>query len=343
MLGIYELYGNTTNYENIYKFKIYIFGIFGTIAIISFICLLLNRPEHKHSMYKGFMLDCARVFFDVQVVKTVIYQLYLNNYTHLHLGLSNNERFSYYTQFDNGQLALANNNTQFYTKNDIIELIQYGQTYNITVYGEFEFMGHVRIWKYVYPEIISNDYDDEFDMNNPQTYSLLTQLFNEVIPIFTNTDIFHMANDEISQPNSEIKKSINFAKRITNNYQKYPIIWDDAIIQNDMQIDKDIIIQAWHNEATQYLTNNNYKTIISEMDYWYIGGQKNIEDYTLENIQQYKYIYGAELVWFTDPNTDDPKNITWIFDWIQQAGIKMNEIENNLTMRANSNLKIANQ
>ncbi len=319
--------------------------MFGIIGFISLISVFLNKQRSKFVMYRGFMLDCARVFFNVNTVKLLIDQLSLNNYTHLHLLLSNNERFSYYSQFDNGKLAIANNNTQFYTKLDIDELITYAYQKNIKVYGEFEFMGHAEIWNYVYPEIISNEYKDEFNMSNPQTYNLLTKLFNEVMPIFTTTNIFHMANDEIAQPNSEIIKSINFAKYIAYINKKLPIIWDDVITQNNININNDIIIQAWHNNVTNKLTQKKYKTIISEMDYWYIGGEKNIEDYSLININKhnYKYIYGAELVWFTNKHMDDPQNISWIYDQIIQAGIKMTEIENNLKSHANPNLKIANQ
>lgn len=298
-----------------YALCVALFILLGTI--------LLDRAYSK-KMYRGFMLDVARQFFPVSVVLAIIDELSLNNYTHLHLGLSNNERFSYLSYFDNGRLARANNNTKYYTKQNISTIVEYAKSKNIIVYGEIEFMGHALIWSYVYPEVIIGD---EFNMSNPQTYHLLESVQSELIPLFTETKVWHMANDEVSQPPSEISKSLYFALDIANQFHKRPIIWDDAIYENGMEVSQEFVIQSWHNDFVNELTEKKYSTIISDMDYWYIGGSKSVLDYNISSLTTPEYIYGAELVWFTNETLDDPENVSWIFEEIQNAATKMNELE----------------
>lgn len=305
-----------------------VFGIMTCAALTFFtiyqVIVLLLYSVESNNMYRGFMIDCARQFFNVTVITSIIDQLAINNYTHLRVGLSNNERFSYLSSFDDGRLAKANGNTEYFTTDDINNLVKYGRDHGITVYGEIEFMGHAEIWKSVYPEVIKDG--DEFNMKNIKTYKLIKSALNEIIPLFDGK-YWHMSQDEISQPNSEIKKSLNLVLDISSDNNVRPIIWDDPITQNEIDVERKFIIQAWHNNVVNDLTSKDYDTIISEMDYWYIGGSENVLDYNVSALMHPKHILGAELVWFTNSSIDDPSNITWIFSDIEAAGIKMQEIQ----------------
>lgn len=288
------------------------------------------------NMYRGFMLDCSRQFFNATIVKNIIDELASNNYTHLHLHISDNERFSYFSNINDGKLALVNGNKQYFTRNDIREIVKHGQTRNIIVFGEIEFMGHALPWKQAYPEIMSNEYDDEFNMSHPQTNRRITEILDELIPLFNASSMWHMANDEVSQPVNEINKSLKLATAIADNHKRQAIIWDDPIIEADIEVDTDqFIVQAWHNNATNTLIDKGYRTIISEMDYWYIGGKHDIQDYDPQTIKlkHSHLVVGAELVWFTNSSIDDPNDIQWVFDYIKDASYKMNQLESLLSAR----------
>ncbi len=294
------------------------------LFIITIFLLIFNltSPPDK-IIYKGFMLDCARQFFPLVSIKKILIEMNKSNYTHFHWDLSNNERFSFKSEFDNGKLALSLNDSKYYTKDDLIDIIQYAKKLNISVLTEFAFMGHVKIWNNVYPEIMNSNYSDEFNMNNENVYKYLNDLFSEVLPL-TTSKYTHMSNDEISQPDSEIIKSLDFALIQADNHYKTPIIWDDSITQNDIDVDKEFIIQAWHNNVTNDLIKKKYKVLVSEMDYWYIGGLHDMEikDFVFPKSD---YILGAELVWFTN-SSDDPLDIDWVFPYIKNAGDKMSEL-----------------
>ena len=306
--------------------KISMYIIILVIFLFYIILLFFNTKYKPNGLYRGFMLDTSRQFFNVDITKSIIRQLYMYNYTHLHLSISNNERFSYLSDFDNGRLATVNNNTKYHTKNDLLEIVNYANYLGIIVIPEFEFSGHVRVWKYVYPDIMSDDFDDEFNLRNNKVYYLLTSMFSEIIPIFYNSNLLHLSHDEMSQPNSEIIKSLDFAKSIANRYYKYGIIWDDPIYENGIDVSKDFIIQNWHNNMTNELISNEYYTIISEMDYWYIGGSKDVLDYDIKKINKLykKNIYGFELVWFTNETIDDPNDIGFVYEEIKKASRVMN-------------------
>lgn len=309
--------------DNNYKYILIIISAIALAIITLYILITLLSVDENHTIYRGFMLDTSRQFFPVESITKILDEMHKYNYTNFHWSLSNNERFSYLSQFDNGELAMINNNTKYYTNDDLLYIYNYAKNLSITVLTEFAFMGHVKIWNDVYPELMSDDYNDEFNMNNKEVYNKLTDLFNEVIP-YTTSKYTHMSNDEISQQDSEIIKSLNFALEQAELYNKIPIIWDDSIIERNINVSKKFTIQAWHNNATNTLLKKKYKVIISEMDYWYIGGLHDMEimDFKFPNNN---YIAGAELVWFTN-FTDNPIDIDWIFPYIKNAGIKMSEL-----------------
>lgn len=306
-------------------------SIVGAVACLALAALALYQVFYliylasSRRIYRGFMLDTARVFFNASVVKAIIDQLAIGNYTHLHLGLSNDERFSYLSEFDDGRLAKAGGNTQYYTRGDILQIVEYGHAHGIVVYGEIEFMAHAAVWKSVYPGLII--YGNEFDMGNPNSLQAITNALDEIIPLF-DAKMWHFANDEISQPSPEIEVSLDLAMQIAKDHRVRPVIWDDPITQNDIEVSKRFMIQCWHDGCVDDLTTKGYNVIVSEMSYWYIGGSDSVLDYDASAIKDLDYVHGAELVWFTNSSLDDPNDLKWVFEHIHDAAVKMQEIQN---------------
>lgn len=314
------------------------------ICTLGGLAYLMTQPITVYKMYRGFMIDCSSQFFDVYVITRIINELSNNGYTHLHIGLSNNERFRYLSTFDNRQLATVDGNREYFTKEDIEYIVQYGYDRNIIVFGEIEFISHVGIWKKVYPDILHQSIKDEFDMDNDNTYTVLSQALHEIIPLFKTSNVWHMSNKESLQPVFEIAKSLSFSLGMARIHDKTAIIWDDSIIQYNIddsllyEIHKnvyrnfrkqhmnDFIIQVRHNNVMNYMLKNKYRIIVSENDYWNIGSSEYVLTYDVSKLKNAKNIYGVELVWIANI-TYNVNNIDFIYTYIRDASHKMNEIE----------------
>lgn len=305
--------------------SIFLFGLFLLSQLLFWFCFYLYfMKEDKHYEYRGFMLDCSRQFFNISLIYQILDVMHESQFNYFHWHLSDNERFSYLSKFDNGKLALSeSDDPKYYTYSDVKNVINYANNLNISVIPEFELIGHAKIWNNVYPKLIHTEFNDEFNMSNPDTYFILDLMINEIIKVFnvTSQSYYHFAHDEISQPNTEILKSLQFITK----YNVKKIFWDDLITQNNIDLTEffnvdEYIIQCWHSKQCSKI-NKKHNIIVSDMDYWYIGGA-HIDKLNKYNMLTDSNIYGYELVWFTN-KSDDNTNISWIFPYIKQAGLKM--------------------
>lgn len=286
--------------------------------MIKYLLILINIVQIAAMyQYRGFMLDTSRKFFPVNSIFKILDYMHEANLNVFHWSLSNNEAFRVKCKFD---LGLLTQNINYYTIQDINKIVNYAKNIGIEVVPEFDFPGHVKCWGNVYSNLMVDWTNDEFDVSNPSVYILLTALFKEIIPLFSSSKYIHMGHDETSNSNTEIMKSLSFAKSISNMYGKTPIIWNDPITSKNIRINN-FIIQTWNNmESLNTVLSLNYKTIISVSDYWYIGGKFSPNQFVFPNNPN---IIGAELCWFTS-ESDDPTDLLWIKDIIIEAGKKLN-------------------
>lgn len=260
--------------------------------------------------YRGFMLDTSRKFFPIESIKQILNYMHEANLNIFHWLLSNNESFRLKTKFDLGLLSMK---SEFYTIQNVYAIIAYAKSLNIEVIPEFDFPGHVKSWSNVYSNLMLDWTDDEFDLSNPAVFILLNALFKEIIPIFNTSKYIHMGHDELSNTNIEIIKSLTFAKNISTTFNKTPIIWNDPITSKNIKL-TNFVIQAWNNLNT--ILSQNYKTIISVSDYWYVGGKYRPSQFIFPNNSN---IIGAELCWFTS-SSDGPYDLDWIKIYILETG-----------------------
>lgn len=270
--------------------------------------------------YRGFMLDTSRKFFPINSIMQILDYMSEAKLNVFHWSLSNNEAFRVKCNFDLGLLSKSYFTNEFYTRQEIIKIINYAKIYNIEVIPEFDFPGHVKSWGDTYSNLMVDWTTDEFDLSNPAVYILLTSMFKEMTPLFNTSKYIHMGHDEVSNTKTEIVKSLSFAKNIATQYNKTPIIWNDPITSKGVRTNN-FIIQSWDSvESLNTVLSLNYKTIVSVSDYWYIGGKYSPNRFVFPNNSN---IIGAELCWFTS-ESDDPSDLLWIRNRIIEAGLNLN-------------------
>jgi hexosaminidase len=251
--------------------------------------------------WRGLMIDVARHFQPIDVIKRNLDAMAAMkmNVFHWHLTDDQGWRIELKNHPKLTQLASDGN---FYTQEEIKNIVKYADERGIMVVPEIDVPGHASAILSVYPEVGSklnfdkNTYSVErnsgiftptLDPSNPKTYQLLSEIFDEVCPLFSG-NYFHIGGDENegkdwdSNPKiQEFKKKNNFANNhelqtyftmqlipMLKKHNKTLMGWEEIMTQN---LSKDAIIHSWKgtNEGVptgQSLANavkNGYKTVLS--------------------------------------------------------------------------------
>jgi len=269
--------------------------------------------------WRGLMIDVARHFQPVDVIKRNLDAMAAMkmNVFHWHLTDDQGWRIELKNHPKLTQLASDGN---FYTQEEIKNIVKYADERGILVVPEIDVPGHASAILSAYPEVGSrmnfdkNTYTVErnsgiftptLDPSNPKTYQLLSEIFDEVCPLFTG-NYFHIGGDENegkdwdSNPKiQDFKKKNNFANNhelqtyftlqlipMLKKHNKTLMGWEEIMTKN---MSKDAIIHSWKgiNEGIptgQSLTNavkNGYKTVLSNG--YYIDLMLGVENHYLND------------------------------------------------------------
>lgn len=269
--------------------------------------------------WRGLMIDAARHFQPVDVIKRNLDAMAAMkmNVFHWHLTDDQGWRIELKNHPKLTQLASDGN---YYTQEEIKNIVKYADERGIMVIPEIDVPGHGTAILTAYPEVGSklnfdkNTYSLErnsgiftptLDPSNPKTYQLLSEIFDEVCPLFSG-NYFHIGGDENEGKDWDSNPKIQEFKKknkLENNHelqtyftmQLVPMLkkhnktlmgWEEIMTKN---LSKDAIIHSWKgsNEgiaAGQSLVNavkNGYKTVLSNG--YYIDLMLGVENHYLND------------------------------------------------------------
>lgn len=234
-----------------------------------------DAPRYE---WRGFMLDEARHFFGKEQVKEILDLMarYKLNRFHWHLSDDQGWRVEIkaYPELTKigavGDYTDANAEAKYYTQDDIREIVAYAAERHIEVIPEIDMPGHASAFNRTFPDLAFGS--RTVNPENEKLYEVLNQIIKELADIFPGRYL-HIGGDEVSgegwkerQKGFELRHSA--AVRAAG---KTPIVWDDAI---DSDLDPETTIIHWwradHPESLQKSLENNYQTIISPWDPFYL-------------------------------------------------------------------------
>jgi hexosaminidase len=305
--------------------------------------------------WRGLMIDAARHFQPVDVIKRNLDAMasMKMNVFHWHLTDDQGWRIELKNHPKLTQLASDGN---YYTQEEIKNIVKYADERGILVVPEIDVPGHASAILSVYPEVGSkinfdkNTYSIErnsgiftptLDPSNPKTYQLLSEIFDEVCPLFSG-NYFHIGGDENEgkdwDSNSKIQEFKKKNKLETNHelqtyftMQLIPMLkkhnktlmgWEEIMTKN---MSKEAIIHSWKgpNEGVpsgQSLANvvkNGYKTVLSNG--YYIDLMQGVENHYLNDpmpknipltaIEKARILGGEATMWseLATPTTIDSR------------------------------------
>lgn len=225
--------------------------------------------------WRGFMLDESRHFFGTQKVKQILDWMayYKLNKFHWHLTDEDGwriaiEKYPKLTTIGGiGDRTNKNTPAQFYTQQQIKDIVVYAANRNIEVIPEIDMPGHATASNRAYPEYSGGGTKEhpEFTFNpgKEATYSFLTDILKEVKSLF-KSDKIHLGADEVAfgakawETNEDVKTLMAkhnlanilevenyFIRRMADSIYKMNakvLAWDEALSAN---LDKEKTILFW--------------------------------------------------------------------------------------------------
>jgi hexosaminidase len=157
--------------------------------------------------WRGLLIDVARHWQPVDVIKRQIDGMALVKLNVLHLHLTNDQGFRIESR-TRPELHQLGSDGQYYSHHDIREIIGYAAARGIRVVPEFNVPGHATSWLVGFPELGSQpgpyelvrtwgDFDPTLDPTNEAVYDLLDDLLGEMAALFPDAYL-HLGSDELN-------------------------------------------------------------------------------------------------------------------------------------------------
>lgn len=215
-------------------------------------------------------LDCARHFFSVSTVKKVIEGISFGGMNVLHWHLSDDHGW----RIESKKFPrLHECSGQYYTQEEIKEVVAFAKEHGIEVIPEIDMPGHNLALLTAFPEYSCAEkpvtlakargiYQTILCAGKQSTMDFIEEVLEEIIPLF-DSQYFHIGGDEA--PKDEWKKCPHcnakmkelgltsyedlqgyFTAQICDILRKHgktPICWNDALLANN--IPEDVTVQYW--------------------------------------------------------------------------------------------------
>jgi len=294
--------------------------------------------------WRGLMIDVSRHFEPVAVIERTLDGMAVAKLNVFHWHLSDDQGFRAESK-KFPRLTEVGSGGEFYTQDQMREVVAYARARGIRVVPEFDMPGHSSSWILSYPEYGSGQNISalptvygiphaELDPSNEKTYKFIDAFVAEMATIFPDA-YFHIGGDEtkgtgwLENPRIAAfmqKKGFKtpaelqayFNQRllpILTKHGKKMIGWDEIL---NPALPKDIMIQSWRGEASlSGGATQGYQGILSAP--YYLDAQKTSEvmfladpvptDTTLTASQQQLILGGEVCMWAEqlDPETVDSR------------------------------------
>jgi hexosaminidase len=296
--------------------------------------------------WRGFMVDVSRHFEPVSVIERTLDGMAAAKLNVFHWHLSDDQAFRTESKKFPKLTELASDG-QFYTQDEMREVVAYARARGIRVVPEFDMPGHSTSWTLAYPRLSPDAHITQLpvvygmptavlDPTLESTYKFINTLVEEMGKIFPD-EYFHIGGDEVqgkawlSDPHiAEFMKKKGFTSAaelqayfnqrlegILKKNNKKMIGWDEIL---NPALPKTIVIQSWRGEASLADgARQGYQGILSAP--YYLDAQKTSaqmfladpvpSDTTLTADQQ-KLILGGEVcMWAEQLNSETVDSRMW--------------------------------
>jgi hexosaminidase len=292
-----------------------------------------DRPRFP---WRGLMLDSCRHWMPVELVKRNLDAMAAVKLNVFHWHLSEDQAFRV-ESLRYPRLHEMGSNGDYYTQQQIREIVEYGRQRGIRVVPEFDVPGHTGSWFPGYPELASTAGPFILGVRGPlvmnpskeSTYAFLDAFIGEMTQLFPDP-YFHIGGDEVNPRAWNQSESIQaFGKehgladapaiqmyfnqrllKIVQKYGKTMVGWDEILVPG---LPTDAVIQSWRGQKSlSEAAAKGYRGILS----W---------GYYLDYLRAASYHYGVDPLDGPDAARLTPEQTVRIMGgeacmWTEMAG-----------------------
>jgi len=262
--------------------------------------------DHPRYPWRGLMIDVSRHWIPKDVILRNLDAMVALKMNVFHWHLSDYQGFRVESKMF-PKLHELGSQGNYYTQEEIKEVIHYAADRGIRIIPEFDVPGHTTSWLAGYPEfgsapgpykvdtIALGVFRPVMDVSNPTLYTFLDSFIEEMTTLFPD-EYFHIGGDEVMAKDWEENEGIqdymkannivdshelqaNFNNRLQKIVAKHNRImlgWDE-IIHPDLPVDG-IAVQAWRNHKSLWESaRKGNKAILSKG--LYLDHKKSAGDY----------------------------------------------------------------
>jgi hexosaminidase len=199
-------------------------GVFDDL--IKLPCLIIN--DSPRFSYRGFMLDCARHFFEIKTIKSLLDLMAMHKLNRFHWHLTEDQgwrieikKYPKLTEIGSvrkesqigGRMLWGEKeydgkpHSGYYTQDEIREVVEYAKSLHIEIIPEIDIPGHFTAALAAYPEHSCTGgpfevgtkwgiYKDILCAGKKSSYDFIQDILSEILPLFPYKHI-HIGGDEV--------------------------------------------------------------------------------------------------------------------------------------------------
>jgi hexosaminidase len=243
-----------------------------------------DRPRFA---WRGLMLDPCRHWMPVEMIKRNLDAMAAVKLNVLHWHLSEDQAFRVESKLY-PRLHQMGSNGDYYTQDQIRDIVAYARDRGIRVVPEFDVPGHTSSWFPGYPELAStpgpftpsNRSLSVMDPSKESTYAFLDGFIGEMAQLFPDP-FFHIGGDEVNPRVWNQSPAVQaFARehgladaaaiqvyfnqrllKIVQKYGKTMVGWDEILVPG---LPQDAVIQSWRGQKSlSEAASKGYRGILS--------------------------------------------------------------------------------
>jgi len=297
---------------------------------------MVEIKDYPDATFRGLLIDLARRWHSINTLKKLVDMsaFYKLNYMQLHL--TDDQSFT----FPSKAYPKLATKDRHYTKEELVDLVNYADLRGITLIPEIDIPGHSRKFIETYPEIFSpklkkwgknmwggDAFNNVINIGSEKVYSALDVILDEVIEIFHTSPYIHIGADEATIDNLKgdplaeaMMKKENLEGNVHELYRHF------IVRMNDMVKSKNKTMCIWEGFKRDGKVQIPKDLIVFEFESLYNLPNHLIEDgYTLVNTSWTPlYVVGTGIEGGWIPRKWEPKKIyswnMWQFEnWYHKS------------------------
>ncbi len=288
--------------------------------------------DHPRFPWRGLLIDVVRHFMPLEVLKRNIDAMAAVKMNVLHLHLSDDQGFRVESKAY-PRLHQVASDGNYYTQQQIKELIEYADLRGIRIVPEFDVPGHTTSWLVAYPALaaLPGPYEMErtygtkdpvMDPTKKLVYKFLDKFFREMSRLFTDP-YMHIGGDEVNGVHwSESKRIKEFMRKhhmenfeelqayfnlkvngILKKHGKRMVGWDEIL---NPALPRNVVIQSWRGKESLYqavkqgfyaiLSNGFYIDLCQPAEFHYLNDPLS-EAQSLSPEERARVLGGEATMW----------------------------------------------